>query len=191
MCGVNKTTASAPRNRFFERRAQRALVASDERVVDRRDVSAFAKERVDVGRRALARVVDVGLVRRAEQCDLSPASRTDQFGDAPHDTVGHTIVHPARRLDELGIDGIRVREEVRVDGDTVAPDAWAGRENVHSGCLFASAIVSHTSTPSSSAKRASSLAKAMFTSRNVFSTTFTNSATVVVVVAISASQTEA
>ncbi len=49
------------------------------------------------------------------------------------------------------------------------------------GWRFASAIASRTSTPSCAAMAASSLAKAMLTSRKAFSASFTNSATRAVV----------
>ena len=157
------------------------LVALDPRVValDGAGAEVLGHGLEHLQRRGLADVVDVLLVGEAVDADLRGVSdaalRHDLMGPV-HDVLGHGGVGLKGEADEVGGLGVVADQEPRVDRDAVAADARTGVEDVHARVLVGDADDLATSMPPMRQILASSLEKAMFTARKVFSTTLVISA---------------
>ena len=122
-------------HRLRKRPAQRPLELLDVRIVDRRRKPAIAEEGVDVDRRTLAGVVNVGFVGRPQQRDFAAACRLDQLADPAYDAMRHALVDAASRLHELGDERVCVGKEVWVHGDAVAAYPGPGPQDIDSRML--------------------------------------------------------
>ncbi|EAU66011.1 hypothetical protein STIAU_4801 [Stigmatella aurantiaca DW4/3-1] len=109
---------------LFQLRHVRVVVA---------DLGALLDEqRDDAKARALAHVVDVLLVGRAQAEHLRAIERllvlVERLHGALHHVVGHLRVHLARKLDELGVELVLARlprQVERIDRDAVPTEAGA------------------------------------------------------------------
>ena len=125
-----------------------------------------------------------GLSRRSSMSALN-ASPRQAIGPPPlraealmsaHHLVGSRVIDLTSRADQLGSLRRGRDDEPGVNGDAVATHTGPGRQDVDPRVPVGQPMISQTSSPSCSQTPASSLAKAMLTSRKEFSTSLAISA---------------